>query len=594
MFSGILGRFLGLLLELLCAGLLLVWAFPLTLDPSLHIDEGYYLGAARAILEGDFLLRAYSFDKPFLVALWPLPGLLLFGMNPVGFRLMAWLSYGVSFVLFARVLQKELGNRKLALLVAGILFSIPTFFVHGVSNFCEPVLILCSVLLLHGLSAGASVAFLSRIFFLGCFTKYSFFLYFPLLIPSVSRVGIRAFLKPSLAIFGIGFLYSIANPIKFGSLTWFSHFVLDRHQDSFWIRTWKRVFEIFHSLDSTVLAVLLLLGSVFWWVRSRPALRSESMLLPAVVGIHFLIYLFMGANFYPRYVVQSLPAVFLLAVRGLAALRGGGFRANLVDPAFIIALMPLLISIGRVDRVPMERDTALGRELHLYGTLANHEGAWVQNAYLWQTAPYSGKSANSGCLEPSFSGRFRSVYPLFEKGYRLHDGKLRRLPLWTGAPERLIREEVLFKSGVSALATQVIEAMRLKKTYGVFAVEVEPQQPPEPGAIFLPRGVRLIARSLPGKPTLLPEIEIRFTPGIHEFHRESEFPLPMYRLLARVEELRIGGRDLLDGVMPLFFGGYSIPLEVMPFVHDPSIRYSPLELRPEGLRILKESVRPSS
>jgi 4-amino-4-deoxy-L-arabinose transferase-like glycosyltransferase len=562
--------------------------------PSLHIDEGYYLGATRAILGGDLLLRTYSFDKPFLVALWPIPGVLLFGMNSIGFRLMAWLSYGVSFVLFARVLQKELVSRILSLLVAGVLFAVPTFFVHGVSNFCEPILILCSVLLLYGLSSGASVVFLSRVFFLGVFTKYSFFLYLPLLFPAIARVGIRAFFKPSIPFFAIGLLYSVANPIKFGSLTWFSHFVLDKHQDPFLVRTWNRMFEIFYSLDSVVLSALLMSGAVGWWIRKNPALRSEALLLPGVVVLHFLIYLFMGANFYPRYVVQSLPAVFLLAVRGLVALRGGGFRANLVDPALVIALVPLLISIARVDREPVELDLGLGRELQLYGALANHEGAWVQNAYLWQTAPFSGKSTNTGCVEAACSGRFRAAHPLFEKGYRIAEGKLRRLPLWTGAGERLIREEIWLKANASGVSAQVLEALRLKKTYEVVRLEIEPQQTPESGSIFLPKGIRLLARPLPGKSSLLPEIEIRFTPGIHEFHRGSEFPRPVYQVLARVEDLRIAGKDVLDGVMPLFFGGYSIPLEILPFVYDPSVRYSPLEVRSEGIRILKESVRPSS
>jgi len=593
-FSGILRRILGLFPELIGAAILLVWSFPLTMNPSLHVDEGYYLGAARTLLDGDIFLRTYSFDKPFMVAIWPLPGMLLFGINSFGFKLTAWLSYGLSFVLFAKVLQKVLGNRVLSDLVAAILFSVPTFFVHGVSNFCEPFLILCSVLLFYGLTTGASIVFLSRVFFLGFFTKYSFALYFPLLLPLVRKVGFRAFLRPSVGILGLALVYWISNPIKFGSLTWFSHFVLDRHDDPFFVRTWKRAVSIFQSLDSKVLSFLLLTGMVGWWSRSKSMFRSESILLPIVVAIHLVIYLFMGAHFYPRYVVQSLPAIFLLAVHGLATVRGGSVRSRLIDPALIIALLVLLVSVARNDRQPVDQDRELGRELHLYGSEANHEGAWVQNAYLWQSAPFGGKSSNEGCLDPVCSERVRTVHPQFEKGYRFQDGKLRRMPLWAGTPSRVSLEEVWLRMSPESLATKVLDALRLKKTYQVGRVDLDSHQVPDSGAIFLPRGIRLLAHPLPGKMLLLPEIEIRFTLGIHEFHQGAGFPRPIYQLLARVEALRIGGVDFLDGVMPLFFGGYVIPIEILPFVYDPKVRFSPIEIRADGVRILKESIRPSS
>ncbi len=571
-----------------------VLAIPLLTNPSLHIDEGYYLGASRAILDGDLLLRGYGFDKPFLIALWPIPGILLLGKQALGFRLMALLAYLTSFVVFYQTLRKVLEGRLLALLVAGLLFLTPTFFVHGVSNFCEPYLILCAVLILYGVGRGATDAFLSRVFFLGVFTKFSFVLYLPLLLPRIRKSGIRAFLKPAFPILGLAVLYMISNPIKFGSVTWFTHFVSDQHTESFWVRVLHRASDVFHSLDSVTLTTLLMLAISGWWIWKRPALRSDESLLPAVVGAHLFIFLFMGAKFYPRYVVQSLPAVFLLAAQGLALFRGTGVRARLLEPALIFGLLSLLISIGGHPRTPVDEDRVLGRELHLYGTEANHEGAWVQNAYLWQSAPFGGRARDDGCLTPGCEQAVRTAHPWFENAYVFSDQKLKRGPLYTGSGSRVKREEVPHRESAKTIAQNLLRALRLGRTYEVESLVIEPASNRDSGAWFMESGVRLKAKPKPGKSVPLPPIELRFRVGVHEFHQGRAFPKPIYTLLARVDELKIGSAELTDLILPLFFEGYVLPLGNLPYEYDRAVRYTPLDLGPEGLKLLKETVKPFS
>lgn len=96
-------------LELLCLLLIffavqyfgILWLF----NPELTYDEGYYIMAARRMIEGDWFLQLHSFDKPFLHPLLVSMSGLIFGTSFLGYRILGWILFSASFFIYAKTLD---------------------------------------------------------------------------------------------------------------------------------------------------------------------------------------------------------------------------------------------------------------------------------------------------------------------------------------------------------------------------------------------------------------------------------------------------------------------------------------------------------
>ncbi len=588
--SGTFERFFEFLIVLILFVLVLITSGGLLFNPSLHIDEGYYLGASRAILDGDILLRSYGFDKPFLIALWPLPGLLLFGKQALGFRLVPFVCYLLALLVFNRLLKRITGARFVAVLGTAMLFFLPIFMVHAISNFCEPYLILLAILLMYGVFSGASTAFLSRIFFLGVFTKYSFLLYLPLLVPRIRKEGSKAFLRPSGWIFVAALIYMVANPNKFASITWFSHFVQDPHAGAWISRVWDRIQLIAGAFGSPTVLILVAVSIGLFLKNAKWKSSGELRALPWVLGLHLFVFLFMSANFYQRYVVQVLPVVFVMGAMGVASITEGTVFKRILQFGFAVGSLVAVGFLFHAERKPVAEDLALGRELLLYASEVDHEGAWVQNGYLWQTAPFHSRAIQSGCVGESCTLSFRVAHPLFQNGYEFAGGRLKRSPLWRGDARNLKREVMEIPFQADEIVESLARALHLGKTYYATRIEFEASRAASPGDLFSPTGLRAELSPIPSKSSLFPKLSVRFMVGVHEFHQGGEVvPLPMYRLLVRIEEFRVGDRDFVD-VLPVFFKGHVVEIGVLPYEYLPNVRYSISRVNERSLELVKETV----
>ena len=88
-------------------------ALPRFLHPSLHMDESYYINASLRILSGEIFLQNTAFDKPFLTAWLPIPGILLFGENAIGFHFIHFLFYLCLGPLIHRLVFSMFSNESL-------------------------------------------------------------------------------------------------------------------------------------------------------------------------------------------------------------------------------------------------------------------------------------------------------------------------------------------------------------------------------------------------------------------------------------------------------------------------------------------------
>jgi hypothetical protein len=75
------------------------------------MDESLFIGSSLNILKGDFLLRDYALDKPFLMAWWPIIGIVLAGANPIGFRLSGIIFSAIGFYFLMLFFEKELAKK---------------------------------------------------------------------------------------------------------------------------------------------------------------------------------------------------------------------------------------------------------------------------------------------------------------------------------------------------------------------------------------------------------------------------------------------------------------------------------------------------
>jgi hypothetical protein len=584
--------FLEYIPEFLIAAYILLSTFPLLFEPYIQVDEGYYLGAARRIIQGDLLLQGYSFDKPFLLSLLPIPGMLLFGSQPLGFRVVPFLFHLASGILFVRLLRKVGMTGLFALLLGGALYSLPIMRSHGASALCEPYLNFFSVLLMNAFVSESSTRVLSRVFFLGFFTKFSFALFFPLLFSRIRKEGLSSFLRPALPIFILAFLYMIANPIKFGSITWFNHFFADRHSDPLLSRILSRFSMVVQAFG--VENFLPIAAATFWMIYRRVRFGRHAPVLGTIFLLHLFVFLFMGAAFFQRYVVQVLPLSFLLLAYLFSGQAGALLdRISLGIKFGLSAVLLLGVSRHGVESVAFaEEKNEFGRMLSVYGSEINFQGAWVQDDSLWFTAPYRNRNLVTGCTTEECAKEVRASHPLFEKGYQFRAGRIERAPLWTGDPKRLRVSEMEFKLSLSEIGIRALRELRLGKTYEVREVNILPGRTHTASTLFYPQILSIKASPRAGVSPILPDLRVSFELGIHEFHRiNQDFPAPSYRLIGRVVELSVGGREMKDALMPSLFHGYVISLGQIPLEYRKNMRLQVSGLRSEEIQVRREIVQ---
>jgi hypothetical protein len=326
----------------------------------------------------------------------------------------------------------------------------------------------------------------------------------------------------------------------------------------------------------------------------RARFGRHAPVLGTIFLLHLFVFLFMGAAFFQRYVVQVLPLSFLLPAYLFSGQAGAVSDRIAMGIKFGLSAV-LLIGIGRhgFESVAFaEEKNEFGRMLSVYGSEIDFEGAWVQDDSLWFTAPYRTRNLVTGCTTEECAKEARVSHPLFEKGYQFRAGRIERAHLWAGDPKRVRVSEVEFKLPLSEIGSRALRELRLGKTYEVREVSLGSERTLTASSLFYPQILSIKASPRAGGSSILPGLQASLELGIHEFHRiNQDFPAPSYRLIGRVVGLSVGGREMKDVLMPTLFHGYVISLGQIPLEYRKIMRLQVSGLRSEAIQVRKEIVQ---
>ena len=573
----------GILLIMITSGELLV-------NPTPFMDEGYYLGATHAVLKGDFFLRHYAFDKPFLVAFWPIAGILILGENPLGFKLVSLILYLSSFVLFTGLLQKVAKGWIRNYFLSLALFLLPLMQRYGVSNYCEPYLIFSLIVMVRALadeSADLNRTTKVRImngFFMGALTKYSMVLWSPMIAMSwfvrtpFSWRGFGTklfdFLKSGRYWIGAAFLFSLTNATKFASISWFSTFSTDVQAKSTLIErigVWTRM--LWNSFEVPVFSALAIVLFLFGFaIAIQKKQRRNLLLFWCPVVIHLGLIIFSGARFYDRYLVIVLPVFFICLSLALKELE---IRTQKVSLAW--SLLPM-VGAGYGFTQPKTHiggDPELGRLIYVAKREVDRSSGFLFNQFGWNTAAFFEKTVQFGLTSKEWVAEEGLAVQRLNQFALVNDDQnhpqLLRAPL--RAQSLMKSNELTVDFSIADLPQRVLTQLRLGKSFDVVESSWSPgssvQVSDFPGWEKLFNGQRFrlklqSKRVYPfqnGKTTF----ELIGALGINPIHDlEQAFNQPRYTLLLLVESVWVNGVDRTDSVMPLFFDGYTLRLGVLP------------------------------
>lgn len=401
---------------------IVVRGFAVLIYPSFHMDESYYIGAAIRVLEGDLFLTTYKFDKPFLNALWYIPGILIAGDNALGFRLSALIATGFGLwwlsKIFLCIFEKQTSRSHYWSLVFAFLFyQSPLVNSYTLSAFAEPYLLALLFGALYYWSHQKDKRISYMFFSAAFFTKFTGLLWAPIYLFSIDwrrpLVGLsketQYLLKAAWPIFILGLFYTLTNAKKFGFLSMVKQNTIDNagristwQALSFWSeKTFYAVSDV--PLVSCVIVCMFFLGLVGCVQDLRAGkwkLSSISsgnfylrLILPPLVCI-LIVYLLLNVSLYNRYVLLFFPFVFFMAFRGVEflttlfrskssmVLRSRLFELQLLIIAFVLSLN-LLEGVRVAEKQPAENGRLLSSLSH---ELKN--GPVHNPGLAWDFAPY--------------------------------------------------------------------------------------------------------------------------------------------------------------------------------------------------------------
>lgn len=584
----------NLLLALLNAagiGMILSRSYDLLFNPTLFMDESYYLGGTRAILSGDLFLQTHAFDKPFLLPWWPLAGMLSFGYSPLGMRLVALIVYLLSYVYFQKALNRLSAQPLTNALLTLTLFQLPLFQSTGISAFAEPFIIFCFTMALYFWSGEVALRGTGELparrtlnwFWAGVFTKYSVILWAPLFLGHWAMVTqgrwigaardflakLRAAIRRHWGWFAAGLLFSLTNSAKFASITWFSNLAADLHAPAGGLPVAGRFVEWSRMLTSALgfpaLVWLLVAAALFV---ERKHLRKNPVFVGALLAslAHFAVIFGSGRSFYDRYLVIFLPGVFLVLSLLIFRLRS---RSLVLSVALPIVLAVWAGSAYSRPKRNIAGPPEFGRLLHIVRQELDRPEMIIHTHYVWHLALFARNAIRSGCVTDDCVRFYREgvkeqafQFALLER----LDGKPVLLRAPTGdlraAPAKAAAAPAVpDPAALTRMTESVLGSLRMAKWAKVVEVKVLPDAETlrsgtdDLFAQFQPlhSGPRLLIRAEgKGHP-----IEIEATVAQTDLH---EYPHHMnqrrMRPVAVVHRFAIEGRDVTDLAMPLFFGGY--------------------------------------
>lgn len=549
-------RWVKIILNIGGIGLILSRSYALLFNPTLMMDEGFYMGATRAITNGDFFLQHYSFDKPFLLPFWPLIGVLSFGFTPFGMRLIGLICYLASFVLSQKILDKLIEKPILSFFLSLTIYSLPLVHEHGVSAMSEPYLLLAMNLFFLWMVQRKDERRVFHAFYLGFMTKFSMALWFPVLGLSWYRqkrfwVQFRKFISVGKYWIIAWAVFGLTNATKFASLTWFAELGKnDQASQGVFERLAHWLPLINQSFGGTWISAAWLIALLLGFMRRSFRKRDDSYFaiwLPTF--LHFLVIVFSGNRGYDRYLVTLVPGIAICTALLINELPLRFFARPIGTAFFAIFAFAAL----NQPRMPLGGDPALGRQLMFINDEYNRTGTIFHTDFLWQSAPFRDKMIALGCVTDECIQQYRvgvksqpdqfvmkqiSVAPGFE---------FTRLPPVIG-----VQTDTKVKPGAREIITvdhewihtQIQEKLRMKKSLAVSKFDVTPD-----GKFVLEGIIREHALSVNGHLLL---------------NDWSEYPREMNQrrlaLVAQVTQLGIDGMDWTDAAMTIFYHGYSLHL----------------------------------
>ena len=445
--------------------------------PSLHMDEGYYLGAALRILKGDLFLTGYAFDKIPLAPYLMIPGILIAGENPLGFHLSGLIASWVGF-LSALGLITRLCRSWLATLVAQffyLLLNLLPFMVfqHG-SSLTDPFLLMFLLLFLSAAQRCLSDAneitrrryenHAYHFFSLALATKFQALMWLPCLLGFwFLRFGVaekKAWLGTSFLRLwkvlrwyaALALVFMLTSPTKFAPISWFSHLFRKETKSTdnsllsiFWTRSfeWLQTAQtvLGASWVSWIFVSLAIFISVRLMVRAkRSGLKrkelTSDMILTGLVVIPFWCYagglVLSGATVFSRYLYCLTPLFVLLLIAGFPG-RERVFRPSRWKFYERIAYMGLL-GIGaygllsEAGSLPKQKAFMISETLppetgRLFFKIRDQlpRGSWIHNeSRLWWLHPFTlAANLRPSCMEDRCCQEAQIGRCPFDKQFRL-------------------------------------------------------------------------------------------------------------------------------------------------------------------------------
>jgi hypothetical protein len=509
--------------------------------------------------------------------------MVLLGESPLGFRFVAICCYLLAFGLFFKSFEKLTKRILLSWISCVFIFTLPLIEVCGISLFCEPYLLFCLGLVFFGITHVRSQRFIFFVFTAGLMTKYSFLLWSPLLLAdaminrglifNVKNIAIllKNYFVQTRWIYFVWFIFSAANAVKFGSLTWFAGIQEAEKSDWIGLRFWHWIQMISESappfISLLVFALMLvaaLLGMREWRKNQR---ITAILLLP--VFIHFIAFGLSGAPRFSRYLVQFLPLYYLAGFAGIYYLvRNIRWLYFVTCIGLFILIWPSILS----PKSAIGGSPLLGRQVYTLRHELNRPGAVMHDQYLWVTSGFRDRLKNIPCVTDECFEAERVGYETLPFEYALKDKLLWKIsPFGIHPSEKLTSSTVSIPLSKEMIADFILKKLKLGKAFRVDQIletKAFPAANPAVRPLFDGSEITIIAHSLRtifGVMEIGDELIVKATLGIHDLHENLE-PLhsPRYWLLARVDQTSLRGEDLTDLVMAHFFEGYVLPVQVLP------------------------------
>jgi hypothetical protein len=557
---------------------------PLVINPALFMDEGYYLGATQAVMNGDWLLHHYAFDKSAFLAYLPIPGIILLGETPLGFHFVSWVLYLVSFFFCKKIFEIISGSWFLSLMASVAVFLLPIFLTYGVSNFCEPYIFFFSFWLVYELVKSEqkkifNLSKVSKIFFAAVFVKYSFILWAPVMFfyvwtkdhrPKLTFDYIKKnaieFILYSKWIIGLAIVFAVTNASPFASILWAKYLTTTNVGVSKieLIVDWLKSAYQLSPKGWVFFGVVLSFGFGLWTTYRRRSHSSYFYIFSISIFLHLLGVFASNAPVNGRYLLQILPLFFVVVLVGSAQFKwlASGF-------ALVVAIAFAQIDPGSVAGAPTQ-----GHAQYIIKKELNRAEVILHDDQLWVTAPFRSQLVSSGCVTKECLKVARMGVQYQKNQYAFIKGDLYRV-----LPDQklLTKKQTVLNSelNLDQVAINLMSSLKLRKTFDIQVVDLMKSEPINEMILnqnelseyqmqpfFDGSKIKIQAyanRSIPGILKKGDSFYLTATLAMHDLcDYPHAFNQPRFTLIAYIDRLEIRGLNLTDVILPLFMKGYTV------------------------------------